>query len=61
MERIRLREDEQLISEVLQIAIIKMDLMSEDILIELLRCERHVIMISENVARTHVEIMPPRS
>jgi hypothetical protein len=51
MERIRLRGQVPIISEVLQIAIMKMDLMGDDELIEFLRCPRHEIVISENVAR----------
>lgn len=51
MERIRLRGQVPIISEVLQIAIIKMDLMGDDELVEFLRYPRHEIVISENVAR----------
>ncbi len=51
MERIRLRGKVQMISEVLQIAIMKMDLMGDEELIEFLRYPRHEIVISENVAR----------
>lgn len=51
MERIRLRGHVPIISEVLQIAIMKMDLMSDHELIEFLRYPRHEIVISENVAR----------
>lgn len=51
MERIRLRGQVPIISEVLQIAIMKMDLMADDELIEFLRYPRHEIVISENVAR----------
>lgn len=51
MERIRLRGKVPIISEVLQIAIMKMDLMGEDELIEFLRYPRQEIVISENVAR----------
>jgi len=50
MERIRLRGQMPIISEVLQIAIMKMDLMADGDLIELLRYPRHEIVISENVA-----------
>lgn len=50
MERIRLRGQVPIISEVLQIAIMKMDLMADDELIEFLRYPRHEIVISENVA-----------
>lgn len=48
MERIRLRGQEPIISEVLQIAIIKMDLMGDA---AYLSYPRHEIVISENVAR----------
>lgn len=51
MERIRLRGQMPIISEVLQIAIMKMDLMSDHELIEFLRYPRHEIVISKNVAR----------
>ena len=51
MERIRLRGQVPIISEVLQIAIMKMDLMGDDELIEFLSYPRHEIVISENVAR----------
>ncbi|CRM94481.1 hypothetical protein [Pseudomonas sp. 22 E 5] len=51
MERIRLRGQVPIISEVLQIAIMKMDLMADDELIEFLRYPRHEIVIRENVAR----------
>jgi hypothetical protein len=51
MERIRLRGKVPIISEVLQIAIMKMDLMPDDELIAFLRYPRHEIVISENVAR----------
>lgn len=51
MERIRLRGKVPIISEVLQIAIMKMDLMGDNELIEFLRYPRHEIVISENVAR----------
>lgn len=50
MGRIRLRGHVPIISEVLQIAIMKMDLMGDDELIEFLRYPRHEIVISENVA-----------
>lgn len=49
MERIRLRGQVPIISEVLQIAIMKMDLMSDGELIEFLRYPRHEIVIDENV------------
>lgn len=51
MERIRLRGQVPIISEVLQIAIMKMDLMSDEELIEFLSYPRHKIVISENVTR----------
>ena len=51
LERIRLRGQVPIISEVLQIAIMKMDVMEDDQLIEFLRYPRHEIVISENVAR----------
>ena len=51
MERIRLRGKVPIISEVLQIAIMKMDLMSDADLCEFLSYPRHEIVISENVAR----------
>jgi hypothetical protein len=51
MERIRLRGQVPIISEVLQIAIMKMDLMGDNELIEFLRYPRHEIVIDENVAR----------
>jgi len=51
IERIRLRGKVPIISEVLQIAIMKMDLMGDNELIEFLRYPRHEIVISENVAR----------
>lgn len=44
-----------IISEVLQIAIMKMDLMADSELIEFLRYPRHEIVISENVARRFQE------
>ena len=52
MERICARGKTPIISEVLQIAIMKMDLMDDEELIEFLRYPRHEIVISENVART---------
>lgn len=55
MERIRLRGQVPVISEVMQIAIMKMDLMADDQLIEFLRYPRHEIVISENVAREFQE------
>lgn len=51
MERIRLRGQVTIISEVLQIAIMKMDLMADDDLAAFLSYPRHEIVISENVAR----------
>jgi|SRR5450830_133785 len=51
MERIRLRGQVPIISEVLQIAIMKMDLMGDNELVEFLKYPRHEIVISENVAR----------
>lgn len=58
MERICARGQTPIISEVLQIAIMKMDLMGDNELIEFLRYPRHEIVISENVARAfHSESM----
>ncbi|WP_282378454.1 hypothetical protein [Pseudomonas sp. PS01302] len=51
MERIRLRGKVPIISEVLQIAIMKMDLMADDELAAFLSYPRHEIVIRENVAR----------
>ena len=51
MDRIRSRSKITTISEVLQIAIMRMDLMVVDEWIELLSHPRHKIGISENVAR----------
>ncbi len=51
MERVRLRGQVPIISEVLQIAIMKMDLMRDDELADFLSYPRHEIVISENVAR----------
>ncbi|MBC8787649.1 hypothetical protein [Pseudomonas fluorescens] len=51
MERIRLRGQVPIISEVLQIAIMKMDLMADDELAAFLSYPRHEIVINENVAR----------
>lgn len=51
MERVRLRGKVPIISEVLQIAIMKMDLMGDDELGAFLSYPRHEIVISENVAR----------
>ncbi|WP_119735639.1 hypothetical protein [Pseudomonas sp. Larv2_ips] len=50
MERIRLRGQVPIISEVLQIAIMKMDLMADDDLAAFLSYPRHEILIDENVA-----------
>ncbi|NVZ36573.1 hypothetical protein HX786_00700 [Pseudomonas sp. 21615526] len=51
MERIRLRGQVPIISEVLQIAIMKMDLMTDDELAAFLCYPPHEIVISEKVAR----------
>ncbi len=51
MDRICARGKTPIISEVLQIAIMKMDLMDDDKLAEFLSYPRHEIVISENVAR----------
>ncbi|WLH71904.1 hypothetical protein PSH70_18160 [Pseudomonas fluorescens] len=51
MERICARGKTPIISEVLQIAIMKMDLMGDNELIEFLRYPRHEIVVSESVAR----------
>lgn len=51
MELIRLRSKLPIISEVLQIAIMKMDLMGDDELADFLSYPRHEIVISKNVAR----------
>lgn len=51
MERIRLRGQVPIISEVLQIAIMKMDLMADGELAAFLSYPRHEIVISESVAR----------
>lgn len=51
MERICARGKTPIISEALQIAIMKMDLMGDNELIEFLRYPRHEIVIRENVAR----------
>lgn len=55
MERIRLRGQVPVISEVMQIAIMKMDLMADDELTAFLSYPRHKIVISENVAREFQE------
>ena len=51
IERICARGKTPIISEVLQIAIMKMDLMADDELAAFLSYPRHEIVISENVAR----------
>ena len=51
IERICVRGKTPIISEVLQIAIMKMDLMADDELAAFLSYPRHEIVISENVAR----------
>lgn len=51
MERICARGKTPIISEVLQIAIMKMDLMADDELVAFLNYPRHEIVISESVAR----------
>lgn len=51
MGRIRARSKITTISEVLQIAVMKMDLMDDDELKAFLSYPRHEILISENVAR----------
>lgn len=51
MERICVRGKTPIISEVLQIAIMKMDLMTDDELAAFLSYPRHEIVICENVAR----------
>ena len=51
IERICARGQTPIISEVLQIAIMKMDLMRDDELADFLSYPRHEIVISENVAR----------
>lgn len=51
MDRIRKRGKVPMISEVLQIAIMKMDLMADDELAAFLSYPRHEIVINENVAR----------
>ena len=51
MERIRLRGQVPIISEVLQIAIMKMDLMADDELTAFLSYPRHNFRRFENVAR----------
>ncbi|OIN53370.1 hypothetical protein [Pseudomonas costantinii] len=50
MERIRLRGQVPIISEVMQIAIMKMDLMTDEELAAFLSYPRHEILIDENVA-----------
>ncbi|NWD84677.1 hypothetical protein HX891_30290 [Pseudomonas reactans] len=51
MKRIQQRGQVTIISEVLQIAIMKMDLMADDELAAFLSYPRHEIIINENVAR----------
>lgn len=51
VERICTRGKTPIISEVLQVAIMKMDLMSDDELAAFLRYPRYEIVIDENVAR----------
>jgi len=51
MKRIRKRGQVPIISEVLQIAIMKMDLMADEELAAFLSYSRHEIVISENVAQ----------
>ncbi|MDD1966144.1 hypothetical protein NPS29_12515 [Pseudomonas putida] len=51
LSRVRKRGSTPVASEVLQIAIMKMDLMSDEELIDFLKYPRHEIMISEEVAR----------
>ena len=51
IERICARGKTPIISEVLQIAIMKMDLMTDEELAAFLSYPRHEIVISENVAR----------
>lgn len=50
IERICARGQTPIIGEVLQIAIMKMDLMPDDELMSFLRYPRHEIVINENVA-----------
>ncbi len=56
MERIRLRGQVPIISEVLQIAIMKMDLMTDNELADFLSYPRHEIVFSESVARKFDEV-----
>lgn len=51
LNRVRQRGRTPIASEVLQIAIMKMDLMGDDELNDFLKYPRHEIMISEEVAR----------
>lgn len=55
IERICARGQTPIISEVLQIAIMKMDLMPDNELISFLSYPRHEIVISKNVARDFQE------
>ncbi|SFP14701.1 hypothetical protein SAMN03159315_02000 [Pseudomonas sp. NFPP28] len=52
MERIRLRGQVPIISEVLQIAIMKMDLMGDDELIEFLSYPRHESFLAKRWRET---------
>jgi len=52
LNRVRKRGRTSIVSEVLQIAIMKMDLMEDDELVEFLTYPRHEIMIDEEVARS---------
>mgnify|MGYP003603097727 CR=1 FL=1 len=58
MERVRLRGQVPIISKVLQIAIIKMDLMGDDELAAFSSYPRHEIVINENVARKFQNASP---
>jgi hypothetical protein len=51
MDRIRTRSGTEEISEVLQLAIMKMDAMTDAELVEFLKPPRHTYEITENVAR----------
>lgn len=55
LKKVRARAKDIETSELLQLAILKMDLMSDGELIEFLRYPRHEIVISENVARKFEE------
>lgn len=54
LNRIQRRGKTPIASEVLQIAIMKMDLMGDEELIDFLKYPRHEIVISEDVARDFV-------